>query len=184
MRDPLVSKSKYLSLILRHKPETVGLTLDPHGWIGVSDLLKAMKWSMEDLEHVVADNNKKRFEFSEDKLRIRASQGHSVEVDLAYEEKIPPDVLYHGTSRDILHILEKEGLKKMQRHHVHMSPDVKTALIVARRRKNPIVLEIWTNMPEVEGDMFRDGFKFYLSTNGVWLTDHVPSAYFRVLDMT
>jgi putative RNA 2'-phosphotransferase len=178
MKDPIVHKSKHLSLVLRHQPESVGLTLDSAGWVEVAALLPAMKWSMDDLEAVVRDNNKKRFEFNEDKTRIRACQGHSVEVDLEYEEKEPPDCLYHGTSKDIFDVLEREGLKKMQRHHVHMSSDVKTALIVARRRRNPIVLEIWTDQ------MFYDGYKFFLSTNGVWLTDHVPSWYFQFVDLT
>jgi putative RNA 2'-phosphotransferase len=175
MKDPIVHKSKHLSLVLRHKPESVGLTLDSAGWVLVAALLPAMKWSMEDLERVVSDNNKKRFEFNEDKTQIRASQGHSVEVDLEYEEKEPPKTLYHGTSKDILEVLFRDGLKKMQRHHVHMSPDVATAFIVARRRPNPVVLEIWAH------HMFLDGHKFYLSTNGVWLTEAVRPIFLHLM---
>ncbi len=178
-KDPLVRRSKHLSLVLRHDPASVGLTLDTAGWVDVAKLLPAMKFTREQLDEVVRDNNKKRFEFSPDGLKIRASQGHSVEVDLGYEEKEPPEVLYHGTSKSLLDTLIVEGLKKMARHHVHLSKDVKTALDVGRRRGGlTIVLEVFS------GKMFAEGCKFFLSTNGVWLTDHVPSKYFDLLDMT
>jgi putative RNA 2'-phosphotransferase len=153
----------------------VGLILDAAGWVEVEKLLPAMKFTREQLEEVVHENNKKRFEFSVDGKMIRASQGHSVEVDLGYEEKDPPNCLYHGTSGEILDVLLREGLKKMRRHHVHLSTDVNTALIVARRRRKPIVLGVFAQK------MRNDGYKFYLSTNGVWLTDHVPPALFEVL---
>lgn len=164
----LVKKSKHLSKVLRHDPGSVGLTLDTAGWVSVSALLSAMRLSMEDLEQVVDGNNKKRFEFNEDKTRIRASQGHSVDVDLGYEAKTPPETLFHGTSTDLIPTLYKEGLKKMSRHHVHLSVDFPTAQVVARRRPNPIVITV------LAGEMHRKGFEFYLSTNGVWLTDNVP----------
>lgn len=164
----LVKTSKHLSKVLRHDPGSVGLTLDAAGWVSVSNLLSAMRLSMENLEQVVEDNNKKRFEFNEDKTRIRASQGHSVDVDLGYEAKVPPETLFHGTSTDLIPILYKEGLKKMGRHHVHLSVDFPTAQVVARRRPNPIVITV------LAGEMHRKGFEFYLSTNGVWLTDIVP----------
>lgn len=174
-KDPVVRRSKHLSLVLRHDPASVGITLDEAGWTDVPKLLTAMKMSREQLEEVVENNNKKRFEFSPDKSRIRASQGHSVDVDLGYEEKTPPERLYHGTSGTILHLLQQEGLKKMDRHHVHLSPDVDTALVVARRRQSPIVLEVSAQT------MASEGHKFYLSTNGVWLTDHVPPGRFDVM---
>lgn len=174
-KDPVVRRSKHLSLVLRHDPASVGLTLDAAGWVEVDKLLPAMKFTREQLDEVVNENNKKRFEFSPDGTKIRASQGHSVEVDLGYEEKAPPERLYHGSSKDILDVLLREGLKKMQRHHVHLSPDVATALIVARRRANPIVLEVFAQT------MVSEGHKFYLSTNGVWLTEHVPPGRFDVL---
>ncbi len=171
-KDPLVRRSKHLSLVLRHDPASVGLTLDAAGWVDVAKLLPAMKFTREQLDEVVHENNKKRFEFSPDGLKVRASQGHSVDVDLGYEEKEPPKALYHGTSKNLLAQLIDEGLKKMQRHHVHLSADVPTALNVARRRSGPpMVLEVFADM------MHAAGFKFYLSTNGVWLTEHVPSKY-------
>ncbi len=169
MKDAIVHKSKHLSLVLRHKPESVGLTLDSSGWVRVERLLAAMKWSMQDLEHIVADNNKKRFEFSEDKTKIRACQGHSVDVELGYEPKTPPDILYHGTSRDFLPAIVSSGLQKMKRHHVHLSSDMETASIVAKRRPRPMIFQVAASrMLE---------HKFYLSTNGVWLVDHVPFQY-------
>lgn len=174
-KDPLVRRSKHLSLVLRHDPASVGLTLDAAGWVEVEKLLPAMKMTREQLNEVVHENNKKRFEFSSDGTKIRASQGHSVDVELGYEEKTPPERLYHGTSKDILDVLMREGLKKMQRHHVHLSPDVATALVVARRRANPTVLEVFAQT------MVSEGHKFYLSTNGVWLTEHVPPGRFDVL---
>jgi putative RNA 2'-phosphotransferase len=141
----------------------------------VAALLTAMAWTMPELEEVIEKNGKQRFELSVDKARIRASQGHSVDVDLGYEEREPPAALYHGTSRSLLETLVAEGLKKMSRHHVHLSADVATARIVARRRPGPsIVLEVRADR------MASDGHKFYLSTNGVWLTDHVPASYFHV----
>ena len=171
MKDPIVQKSKHLSLVLRHKPESVGLTLNSAGWASTTALLSAMKWSMTDLELVVSDNNKKRFEFNSDKTQIRASQGHSVGVDLGYEEKTPPKVLYHGSSGKFYDAIMATGLQKMQRHHVHLSADTDTALVVARRRNKPIILKVDAEK------MNLDGFVFYLSTNGVWLVDSVPSKY-------
>jgi putative RNA 2'-phosphotransferase len=175
MKDPIVHKSKHLSLVLRHKPESVGLTLDASGWVSVQALLPAMRFSMEDLERVVADNNKKRFEFNEDKTMIRACQGHSVEVDLKYEEQIPPNILYHGTSRNFYDSIMTGGLQKMERHHVHLSSDKDTALIVARRRRDPIILQVDA------ASMILEDFSFFLSTNGVWLVDHVPPGYLKLL---
>jgi putative RNA 2'-phosphotransferase len=175
MKDPIVHKSKHLSLVLRHQPESVGLTLDASGWAPVAALLPAMRMSMEELERVVADNNKKRFEFNSDKTKIRACQGHSVDVELGLEEKEPPDVLYHGTSQDFYYAIITSGLQKMQRHHVHLSADKETALIVARRRRSPIILKVDA------AAMKRDGSVFYLSANGVWLVDNVPIQYISLV---
>jgi putative RNA 2'-phosphotransferase len=174
-KDPLVRRSKHLSLVLRHNPASAGITLDAAGWVDVATLLPAMKLSMDQLEEVVGKNDKKRFEFNADKTRIRASQGHSVDVDLGYEEKEPPERLYHGTSKDVLDPILREGLRPMARHDVHLSPNVDTAHIVARRRRNPVVLEVFAGL------MAKDGFKFRLSTNGVWLTEHVPPKYLDLL---
>ena len=173
-KDPLVRRSKHLSLVLRHDPASVGLKLDPAGWVYVNELLAAVKMTADQLEEVVEKNGKKRFEFNLERTRIRASQGHSVDVDLGYEEKEPPHRLYHGTTKDILDTLHREGLRSMARHDVHLSADVDTAALVAKRRPNPVILEVFSKQ------MFEDGLKFRLSTNGVWLTEHVPPKYLGI----
>lgn len=170
MKNTLVNKSKYLSLILRHDPASAGITLDTAGWVSVEALLKAAESQGIDrtvLDVLVNDNNKKRFEFSPDGTQIRACQGHSVEVELGYEEKTPPDVLWHGSYREAWSSISVKGLLPMARHHVHLSVDAPTACVVARRRKDPILLEIDAKA------MHLNGSKFFLSANGVWLTDHV-----------
>jgi len=171
-----VRTSKFLSLILRHEPERVGLKLDSAGWVGVNELLEAVNrngvsLSLDELKHVVTANDKKRFAFSEDGQRIRASQGHSVEVDLQYERQTPPEFLYHGTPERFLESIRATGLNKGQRHHVHLSPDPQTATKVGQRRGRPIVLTIRS------GEMHRHGHIFYRSANGVWLVDHVPPQF-------
>lgn len=184
MTDKLtVRTSKFLSLILRHEPARVGLTLDGAGWVGVTDLLDAVNrngvsLTLEQLKHVVATNDKKRFEFSEDGQRIRASQGHSVEVDLQYEPQVPPELLYHGTPERFLESIRATGLNKGQRHHVHLSPDPQTATKVGQRRGRAVVLTIRS------GEMHRQGHVFYRSANGVWLVHHVPVRFieFETLD--
>lgn len=170
----LVRRSKHLSLVLRHDPAGAGLVLDTAGWVDVVNLLPAVKLTMEQLEEVVGKNDKKRFEFNENKTRIRACQGHSVEVDLGYEDKEPPEFLFHGTSKDIVSTLLSEGLKPMDRHDVHLSSNFGTARIVAIRRKNPTVLVVSS------GKMAKDGYKFRLSNNGVWLAAHVPAKYLDI----
>ncbi|MHA2280180.1 MAG: RNA 2'-phosphotransferase [Promethearchaeota archaeon] len=168
--------SKFLSLVLRHRPEKIGITLDSAGWTSVSELLKAINknsrpMTLDQLKFVVENNDKKRFSFSEDGKMIRANQGHSIKVDLDYEEREPPDILWHGTIGKFMKSICKDGLKKMNRHHVHLSDNWNTAKIVGDRRGNGLVLVINTSA------MYRDGHKFYLSENGVWLTDHVPPKY-------
>ncbi len=170
--------SKFLSLVLRHKPEEIGLALDPSGWVGVSDLLEALArhgraLAETDLEFVVATNEKKRFEFSEDGLRIRASQGHSVEVDLGYAPADPPDILYHGTIDRFLESIRQTGLVKGSRHHVHLSKDSATATNVGQRRGKPVILTIDA------AAMKKAGLTFFVSTNGVWLTEHVPTQFIQ-----
>lgn len=167
--------SKFLSLVLRHKPEKLGLTLEQGGWVKLEDLLPTMhgKLTFESLKEVVKYNDKKRFEFSEDMKKIRASQGHSVNIDLGYEEVQPPEILYHGTVSKFLDSIYKKGICKGQRHHVHLSEDIETASNVGSRRGKAIILEVNAYR------MHQNGFKFYKSTNGVWLTDHVPNEYFR-----
>lgn len=171
----VTKKSKYLSLLLRHDPSQAGLSLDCAGWTDVRALLHAVGWSMSELEEIVSTDEKKRYEFDQYKTKIRASQGHSVDVDLGYEIKIPPEYLYHGTSRDNLDSIKSSGLLKMERHDVHMFADKDLALDIAKkRRKNPIVLAISS------GQMSTDGFEFNLSANNVWLVKTVPPSYLRL----
>lgn len=168
--------SKFLSLILRHQPESIGLKLDENGWADVEELRaksakKRVHFSLKELDEVVETNNKKRFAFNEDKTRIRASQGHSIDIDLALESIQPPDFLYHGTAEaNISSILEK-GIEKRTRQHVHLSADKETATKVGMRHGKPVILTIRT------GKMHEDGFAFYKSANGVWLTDFVEAKY-------
>jgi putative RNA 2'-phosphotransferase len=175
MKD-LKNTSKFLSLVLRHQPETIGLTMDPAGWVSVDELLEKMrmhgqKLSFEELEEVVETNDKKRFAFSDDLSKIRASQGHSIEVDLEYVPTVPPEFLYHGTVDKFIALIKAEGLKKMSRTHVHLSKDLETATKVGSRRGKPVILTVRT------GDMHRAGMEFFLSANNVWLCDAVPAEY-------
>lgn len=168
--------SKFLSLVLRHRPELIGIELDAQGWVAVEELLthahrQGTRFSEEELRQVVAESDKQRFAFNEDGSMIRANQGHSVPVDLALETRIPPEILYHGTVGNVLPDIRTQGLLKGKRHHVHLSPDEATAIKVGSRRGKPVILEIASQQ------MHADGFEFYLSTNGVWLTDHVPPKY-------
>jgi putative RNA 2'-phosphotransferase len=175
----ITRKSKFLSLILRHEPERVGLTLDSAGWVSVEELLQAVNrhdvaLGLEELKHIVATSDKKRFAFSEDGLCIRASQGHSVEVDLQYTPQTPPEILYHGTATRFLESIREKGLQRMQRHHVHLQPEMATALQVGARHGKPVLLSIRA------GEMHRAGHVFYCSANGVWLVDHVPPQFINV----
>ena len=174
MDRALVSTSKFLSLILRHRPENIGLELDAQGWVDIEVLIRAANQSGKRLDHdlllrVVHENDKQRFAISEDGLMIRANQGHSVAVDLGLEPKVPPEVLYHGTVERFLASIQDRGLIPGSRQHVHLSPDARTAEIVGKRRGKPVVLVI------AAAEMQRDGSVFFLSQNGVWLTDHVPA---------
>ncbi|MGP6089998.1 RNA 2'-phosphotransferase [Antarctobacter jejuensis] len=168
--------SRFLSLILRHKPEQIGLTLDRAGWVDIDKLLRALKrsgrrLSREDLEMVVAENDKRRFTISEDGCRIRAAQGHSVEVDLGIPASPPPDILYHGTARNNLDEIYRTGILPRRRRQVHLSPDVETALAVGQRHGKPVVLQVAAAL------MASEGHNFYLADNGVWLTDRVPPKF-------
>jgi len=171
-----VKTSKFLSLILRHEPERVGLKLDSAGWVHVNELLEAVNrhgvsLSIEELKHVVATNDKKRFAFSEDGLKIRASQGHSIDVDLQYQPEVPPEFLYHGTPEKFVESILATGLNKGERHDVHLSPDPVTATKVGQRRGKPFVLKIHA------GEMHRTGHMFRRSANNVWLVDFVPAEF-------
>jgi putative RNA 2'-phosphotransferase len=171
--------SKFLSLVLRHKPETINLTLDENGWTDVATLLAKMNengfvLSNEILQHVVKTNAKSRFAFNDDRTKIRASQGHSVDVELGYEPKQPPSILFHGTAESSLPSIFETGLEKRSRHHVHLSADTETATKVGQRYGKPVLLRI------AALEMFNDGHQFYLSDNNVWLTNHVPLKYIKI----
>lgn len=168
--------SKFLSLVLRHKPEKISLLLDNNGWAEVDELLAKIDQSgrhltLDQLTEIVENNDKKRFAFSDDQTKIRANQGHSIEVDLALNEAEPPKILYHGTAERNLPSIREKGLLKGQRHHVHLSADLETALKVGVRYGKPVVLRIKSQQ------MQSDGRTFFLSKNGVWLTDYVDHQY-------
>ncbi len=170
--------SKFLSLVLRHEPEAACVQLDQAGWTNVETLLAGMakvgkSITRAELDEVVATNAKKRFEFNADGTRIRASQGHSVEVDLQYEAKVPPTLLFHGTATRFLDAIRTKGLLKMQRHHVHLSAETKMTMDVGARHGRPVLLTILAQAMHEAGQMF------YLSTNGVWLVDHVPPQFIQ-----
>ena len=165
--------SKFLSLVLRHEPQRIGLDLDPSGWVEVEALLTAcrhhgMPIERADLDEVVATNEKKRFAFSDDGRRIRASQGHSIEVSLGYTPQSPPSQLFHGTATRFLDSIRKDGLNKRERHHVHLSADADTAQKVGQRHGKPAILIVLAEA------MHSRGHAFFLSENGVWLTENVP----------
>jgi len=176
MDDRAVMISKFLSLVLRHQPEKIGLSLDQAGWASATRLIEAARlrgfdFMLEELQNVVAGNDKKRFSLSEDGLLIRANQGHSVKVELGYAPTAPPEILYHGTAERFLASIKQQGLIKGKRHHVHLSADVDTATKVGRRHGKPVVLRIEAGL------MGQDGYIFYFSANGVWLTVHAPIQY-------
>lgn len=178
MNNDVVKISKFLSLVLRHQPATIGLKLDSAGWVGVGELLAACnkngkRITAKQLDFVVENNDKKRFAFNEDKTRIRANQGHSVEVELDYQPTFPPQILYHGTASRFLPSILEEGLVKGNRHHVHLSENEKTAQAVGERHGKVVILVVRSEQ------MQQDGYQFFLSANGVWLTDHVPIKYIQ-----
>jgi putative RNA 2'-phosphotransferase len=168
--------SKFLSLVLRHKPQEIGITMDANGWVNVDELIekcnaKKQQLDFETLEEVVIGNDKQRFSFNDDYTKIRANQGHTVNVDLQFEPAAPMEYLYHGTVEKYLELIKVNGLQKMQRLHVHLSKDLDTAIKVGSRRGKPIILKIQALK------MHQDGYTFYLSKNGVWLCDHIPTEY-------
>lgn len=167
-------------MILRHGPETVGLTLGEGGWVKIDDLLAGLEsidkpMSRERLVKIVETNDKKRFTISEDGKRIRAAQGHSVKVDLGLKPAAPPDVLYHGTATRFMKAISKEGLRSMNRDHVHLSSDLETATKVAMRHGVPVILKIRTSA------LVDAGQEFYQADNGVWLTGPIHPKWFEVI---
>ncbi len=177
-KNNIVSTSKFLSLVLRHQPDKIGLVLDEAGWVPVDQLLARLvdagkPLSMERLREVVESNDKQRFSFSEDGLRIRANQGHSIDVELGLTTMTPPAALYHGTASRFITSVMTSGLDKRQRHHVHLTADAGIAMSVGQRYGLPILLLVDA------AAMHADGHTFYRSDNNVWLTDHVPVRYLK-----
>lgn len=171
----LTNNGKYLALILRHKPRAIGITLDEHGWADVDELIKGIQqdrpFDMATLEEIVATDDKQRYSFNADKTKIRANQGHSIKVDVELKLTTPPDTLWHGTGAKYVDRIDVQGLKKKTRLYVHLSKDYDTAVKVGRRHGEPVVYKVNA------GQMAKDGYDFYLSENGVWLTDHVLPQY-------
>lgn len=172
----LTKVSKFISLVLRHKPEEAGITLDEHGWADTELLVDHLAarypgFTFAMLEEIVRTDDKQRYSFTDDRTQIRANQGHSITVDLGLEPVEPPEYLYHGTATKFKDDILKDGLIPKSRQYVHLSDDIETAIKVGERHGKPVVFAIDS------GDMYRDGFKFYKSVNGVWLTDRVPDDY-------
>lgn len=169
--------SKFLSYILRHHPQSIGLHLDENGWAKVNDILEKshLQFSFEELKYVVDQNDKRRFSFNEDLTLIKAHQGHSLDLRLEFKDVTPPEILYHGTHRTALKSIQQEGLKKGTRHHVHLSKDIQTATQVGKRYGKVVILVIEA------GKMYRAGYPFYISENEVYLVDEVPIHYLKVL---
>jgi len=172
-KKQLIRNSKFLSLVLRHKPEEIGLALDKNGWANVQDL--CVRMSLTDLEEIVTNNNKQRFEFNTDKTKIRARQGHSIDVDVELEEKKPPVYLYHGTSDRFFKAIKEEGLKPQGRQYVHLSEDRETAEKVGKRHGGELVILKIRAMDYYED--YPNEVKFYFSRNDVWLTKEIPTDY-------
>lgn len=171
--------SKFLSLVLRHRPELLDISLDQNGWCDVNDLIDGMRRKgklidLKILKAIVESDNKQRYSFDDDHSKIRANQGHSMSVDLGLEEKEPPEFLYHGTVERFVESILEKGLIKGQRQYVHLSKDIETAQKVASRRGEGLILKISSRK------MYRDGYKFYLSKNLVWLCDTVPREYISI----
>ena len=191
--------SKFISMILRHRPGIIGITLDEHGWADVQELISGVNNSdghtldMETLEEIVRTDEKRRYSFNEDHTLIRANQGHSIPVDVELEEKIPPAILWHGTGEKYVPSIDKQGLIPKSRLYVHLSSDTETARKVGSRHGKPVIYALDTETARKVGSrhgkpviyeidcrkMSEDGYRFYLSANGIWLTKSVPAKYMR-----
>ena len=176
------STSKFISLILRHKPETIGITLDEHGWANVDELIEGVSkthpLTRESLEEIVRTDEKQRYSFNEDHSLIRANQGHSIPVDVELEKVKPPKYLYHGTGAKFTSSIDQQGLIPKSRLYVHLSSDYETAVKVGSRHGKPVVYLVNAEQMETEG------YAFYCSVNGVWLTKRVPVKYLKQVDVT
>ncbi len=179
--DDLKRMGKYVSMLLRHHPEEAGVILDEHGWTDVADLIEKVRPRYpltEELLHQMAfAPDKQRYEFSEDNKRIRAVHGHSVNVDLGYDETEPPAILYHGTAEKYRASIEEQGLIKKERQFVHLSENTKQAKEVGSRHGKLVLYEVDA------GRMYKDGHVFYRSSSGVWLTDHVLFEYLKEIKL-
>lgn len=181
MSSQSVKVGKFLSYVLRHEPQAIGLSLDSQGWVALDALVAAARvagWNIDEARvvSIVKNNDKKRFTLSDDGLRIRASQGHSTSsVNITREPKVPPQVLYHGTATRFLEAILREGLRPGTRHQVHLSQDITTATAVGQRHGRPVVLEVQAQL------MQEQGFVFSQAENGVWLTDLVPAGFVKLL---
>ena len=179
MSDSLTGTSRFISLILRHKPEVIGITLDEHGWADVDDMIAGINQSgkykidRDMLDEIVRTDEKQRYSYNEDHTLIRANQGHSIPVDVELEKVEPPEFLYHGTGEKFTASIDKQGLIPKSRLYVHLSPDEETAVKVGRRHGKSVIYLVRA------GNMKRDGYAFYRSVNGVWLTKEVPVKYLR-----
>jgi len=174
--DDDVRLGHFISLVLRHDPSAAGLALDGHGWASVDELIAGMRArgyviDREILERIVRNNNKHRYSLSDDGLRIRANQGHSIDVDVELAPATPPDVLYHGTAQRFVASIMENGITRQSRRYVHLSRDLETAASVGKRHGQPVVLTIDA------ARMVEDGRQFWLSANGVWLCEAVPPQY-------
>lgn len=173
----LTETSRYISLILRHKPEVIGITLDEHGWAGVEELIAGVKRThpldINILDEIVRTDNKQRYSFNKDKTLIRANQGHSIPVDVELEKAMPPNYLWHGTGEKYVQSIETQGLISKSRLYVHLSADEDTARKVGGRHGKPVVYRVLSSA------MWNDGFTFFRSINGVWLTKTVPIEYLQ-----
>ncbi|MDR2095148.1 MAG: RNA 2'-phosphotransferase [Treponema sp.] len=180
----LLQISKFLSLVLRHQPETIHLNMDNNGWVDIDELIhnaneyKHMRLDKEILAEIVKTNDKQRFIIDNEKNKIRANQGHSISIDLALEPQTPPDELFHGTAIRFLESIMENGIKPMSRQYVHLSRTVEIAENVGKRHGKPIVLYINSKA------MYENGYKFYLSENKVWLVDYVPKEYIKSKNIT
>lgn len=173
--------SKFLSLVLRHQPQTIGIQLDQNGWTDIKELLEkannhGVQLDREVLNHIVATNSKKRFAINDALDKIRASQGHSIEIELGYINQKPPEILFHGTGENSVQSILAKGLEKQSRQHVHLSSDIETAIKVGQRHGKPFVFNVLAEQ------MYNDNFVFFISDNGVWLTDCVPPNYLKRTD--
>lgn len=173
--------SKFLSLILRHAPETIGLKLEDNGWVRIDKLIaagakNAREFTLSELREVVETNDKKRFAFDESGEKIRASQGHSIAVEIEFEKRTPPAFLYHGTAEKNVGLIFQDGLRKMNRHHVHLSIDTETAGKVGARHGKPAIFEVDTIK------MLENNLEFFVSANNVWLVENVPPQFLRLIE--